>query len=125
MIQQQTVLSVLDNSGAKKVKCVKVLGGYKKKSAYLGDNIVVSVKELRNKFKSTSKVKKGEVHRAVILKTKSKIMNKDGSISFFSDNCVCLINKQLKPIGTRITGPISKNLKNKNFKLVSLSPGSV
>ena len=125
MIQQQTVLSVLDNSGAKKVKCVKVLGGYKKKSAYLGDNIVVSVKELRNKFKSTSKVKKGEIHRAVILKTKSKIMNKDGSISFFSDNCVCLINKQLKPIGTRITGPISKNLKNKNFKLVSLSPGSV
>ena len=125
MIQQQTVLSVLDNSGAKKVKCVKVLGGYKKKSASLGDNIVVSVKELRNKFKSTSKVRKGEIHRAVILKTKSKIRNKDGSIAFFSDNCVCLINKQLKPIGTRITGPISKNLKNKNFKLVSLSPGSV
>jgi len=72
MIQQQTILKVLDNSGAKKVKCIKLLGGYKKRNSSIGDSIIVSVKELRNKSKNISKVKKGEVHKAIILKTKSK-----------------------------------------------------
>ena len=72
MIQQQTLVNVLDNSGAKKAKCIKVLGGYKKKNSFLGDTIVVSIKELRNKSKKTSKVKKGEVYKALVLKTKSK-----------------------------------------------------
>ena len=91
MIQQQTILKVIDNSGAKTVKCIKVLGGYKKKYAFLGEVIIVSVKNLRNKSKITSKVKKGEVCRALIVRTKKKYSNKDGSIFFFNHNCVCLI----------------------------------
>lgn len=125
MIQQQTVLNVSDNSGAKKVKCIKVLGGYKKKTAMLGNTIVVSVKELRNKSKKTAKVKKGEVHRALILKTKKKIKNKDGSNFFFDSNSVCLINKQNKIIGTRILIPISKKFKKGKFsKFSNLSTGT-
>ena len=83
MIQQQTILKVIDNSGAKTVKCIKVLGGYKKKYAFLGEVIIVSVKNLRNKSKITSKVKKGEVCRALIVRTKKKYLNKDGSTFFF------------------------------------------
>jgi large subunit ribosomal protein L14 len=83
MIQQQTILKVSDNSGAKTVKCIKVLGGFKKKFAKLGNTIVVSIQELRNKSRKTSKVKKGEVFKALIIKTKSKQQNKDGSIIFF------------------------------------------
>ena len=113
MIQQQTILKVYDNSGAKKVKCIKTLGGFKKKIARLGDIVVVSIKYLRNKSKKISKVKKGEVHRALLLHTKSKQTNKDGS-TFFSDiNSVCLINKQFKPVGSRILGPVTKNFKKK------------
>lgn len=126
MIQQQTLLKVSDNSGAKSVKCIKVLGGYKKKTAKLGDTIVVSIKELRNKSKKTSKVKKGEVHRALILKTKKNIINKDGSTFFFDLNSVCLINKQNKPIGSRILAPISKKLKKGKFsKFSNLSIGII
>lgn len=126
MIQQQTILNVLDNSGAKKVKCIKVLGGYKKKNSLLGDTIVVSIKELRNKSKKTSKVKKGEVHKALILKTKAKSFNKDGSCFFFDSNSVCLITKQAKPIGSRILGPIPKKFKKgKYLKFSNISTGTV
>lgn len=125
MIQQQTILKVSDNSGAKDVKCIKVLGGYKKKTAYLGETIVVSIKELRNKSKKTSKVKKGEVHKAFILKTKNKQTNKDGSVVFFCSNSVCLINNQNKPIGSRILTPIPKKFKKGKFsKLASISVGT-
>ena len=126
MIQQQTLLNVLDNSGAKKVKCIKVLGGYKKKSSLVGEIIVVSVKELRNKHKRTSKVKKGEVHKALILKTKSKSFKKDGSSFFFNSNCVCLLNNQYKPLGSRILGPIPKIFKNvKYLRFSNISTGTV
>lgn len=126
MIQQQTVLTVSDNSGAKKVKCIKVLGGYKKKTAKLSDYIVVSVKSLRNKSKKTSRVKKGEVYTAIILKTKTKKLNKDGSSFFFQSNSVCLINKQKNPIGSRILDPLPKKVfkKGKYSKMVNISTGT-
>ena len=126
MIQQQTILNVYDNTGAKKIKCIKVLGGFKKKTARIGEVIIVSVKDLRNKTKKISKVKKGEVHKALLLHTKSKQTNKDGS-TFFSDiNSACLVNKQLKPIGTRLTGPVSKKLKKGKYsKFASISLGIV
>jgi large subunit ribosomal protein L14 len=126
MIQQQTILKVSDNSGAKTVKCIKVLGGYKKKIARLGDIIVVSVKELRNKSKKTSKVKKGEIYKALILKTKTKQINKDGSVFFFDTNSVCLINKQKKPFGSRILSPIPKQFKKGKYsKFANISIGTV
>jgi large subunit ribosomal protein L14 len=126
MIQQQTVLRVADNSGAKTVKCIKVLGGFKKRYASLGDIIVVSVQQLRNKSKKTSKVLKGGVFKALIIRTKAKYKKKDGSTFFLQDNSVTLINKQGNPIGTRILGPIPKTLKKKKFmKFVSLSTGLI
>ena len=126
MIQQQTILKVSDNSGAKTVKCIKVIGGFKKKFAYLGDIIVVSVQELRNKSKTNSKVKKGEVLKALIIRTKTKIKKKDGSVSFFKSNYVSLLNKQENPIATRIIGPISNNLKkNKYMKFAAISAGFI
>ena len=125
MIQHQTILKVIDNSGAKTVKCIKVLGGFKKKYSFLGEVIIVSVRNLRNKSKITSKVKKGEVYQALVIRTKSSI-NKKSYKLFFNQNCVCLINKQGKPISTRIIGPLpSKLKKNKYIKLVSLSSGFV
>ena len=126
MIQQQTILKVSDNSGAKKVKCIKVLGGYKKKTAKLSDSIVVSVKSLRNKSKKTSRVKKGEVYTAIILKTKSKQLNKDGSSFFFQSNSVCLVNKQKNPIGSRILDPLPKKKfkKGKYSKIINISTGT-
>lgn len=126
MIQQQTILKVYDNSGAKKIKCIKVLGGYKKKVAKLGDTIVVSIKELRNKSKKIAKVKKGEVHQALLVHTKVKHVNKDGSLFFSDTNSACLTNKQFKPIGSRITGPIPKKLKKGKYaKFASISLGTV
>lgn len=126
MIQQQTILNVSDNSGAKKVKCVKVLGGHKRKTSFIGDTVVVSVKSLRNKSKKLSKIKKGEVHKALIIKTKSKIFNKDGSSCRFSSNSVCLLTKQNKPIGSRILGPVPKIFKkDKYIKFVNISTGAV
>lgn len=126
MIQQQTILNVYDNTGAKKVKCIKVLGGFKKKFAKLGDVVVVSIKDLRNKTKKISKVKKGEVHKALILHTKVKQTNKDGSTFFSGINSACLINKQFKPIGTRLIGPISKKFKKGKYsKFASISLGIV
>jgi len=126
MIQQQTTLKVADNSGAKTVKCIKVLGGFKKRFAKLGNVIVVSVKELRNKSRKTSKVKKGEVYKALIIKTKSKQVSKDGSITFFDNNSVSLINAQGKPLASRIVGPVSKKLKKGKYsKFANISLGTL
>jgi len=126
MIQQQTILKVADNSGAKTVKCIKVLGGFKKRYARLGDIIVVSVQQLRNKSKKTSKVLKGGVFRALVVRTKTQYRKKDGSSFSLNENSVTLINKQGNPIGTRILGPIPKTLKKKKFmKFVSLSIGLI
>ena len=115
MIQQQTLLKVADNSGAKTAKCIKVLGGFKRKFAYLGNIIIVSIHQLRNKSKTTSKVQKGEIYKALIIRTKTKTKRKDGSSIFFKNNCISLINKQGNPIATRIVGPIPKSLKKKNL----------
>ena len=126
MIQQESILKVVDNSGAKTVKCIKVLGGFKKRYAGLGDIIVVSVQQLRNKSKKTSKVLKGGVFRALVVRTKKVFNKKDGSSFFLQENSAVLINKQGNPIGTRIIGPISKNLKKKKFtKFISLSRGLI
>jgi large subunit ribosomal protein L14 len=126
MIQQQTILKVSDNSGAKTVKCIKVLGGFKKKFAKLGNTIVVSIQELRNKSRKTSKVKKGEIFKALIIKTKSKQQNKDGSIIFFDNNSVSLINKQGKPLASRLIGPVPKSLKKGKYsKFANISLGTV
>ena len=126
MIQQQTILKVADNSGAKTVKCIKVLGGFKKRYANLGDIVVVSVQQLRNKSKKTSKVLKGGVFRALVIRTQTRYKKKDGSSFVLNENSVTLINKQGNPIGTRILGPIPKILKKKKFmKFVSLSVGLI
>jgi large subunit ribosomal protein L14 len=126
MIQQQTVLKVADNSGAKTVQCIKVLGGFKKRYAKIGDIIVVSVKQLRNKSKKTSKVVKGRVFHALVIKTKVKYKKKDGSTFFLQENSVTLISKQGIPIGTRILGPIPKILKKKIFmKFINIANGLI
>jgi large subunit ribosomal protein L14 len=126
MIQPQTILKVADNSGAKTVKCVKILGGFQKRYAKLGDIIVVSVQQLRNKSKKTSKVLKGGVFWALVIRTKTQYKRKDGSFFLLNENSVTLINKQGNPIGTRILGPIPKTLKKKKFmKFVSLSVGLI
>ena len=131
MIQQESILQVADNSGAKTVKCIKVLGGYKKKTARLGDIIITSVQELRNKSKITSKVKKGEVYKALIIRTKRTFQKKDGTLTSHSNkikknNAVILINKKGNLIGTRITEPILFALKKKQYtKFTSISPGLI
>lgn len=125
MIIQNTILKVSDNSGAKYVKCIKVLGGFKRSHANIGDLIIVSVTKLRNKSKITSKVKKGEVYKALIIRTKKKIFNKRFNI-YFNFNDVCLLNKQGKPLATRIFGPLPKELKKKKWiKITSLSSGFI
>jgi large subunit ribosomal protein L14 len=122
MIQQQTTLKVTDNSGAKTVKCIKVLNGFNRRCSVLGDTIIVSIQKLRNRSRLTSKVQKGEVHKAVIIRTKNKIIKKDGTVIFFQSNAVSLINKQGKPIASRIIGPIPKIFKKrKKLKFATLS----
>lgn len=111
----QTKLKVSDNSGAKIVKCIKVLGGFKKKTAKIGDIIVISIQELRNKFKESSKVKKREVYRGIILKTKKKEKLKSGEYINFDENSTFLINKQNLPVATRIVSCLPKKLKKKNI----------
>ena len=119
MIQMQSTLSVADNSGAKRVQCVKVLGGTRRKYAGIGDIIVVSVKEALPE----SKVKKGELRRAVIVRTAKEIGRPDGSYIKFDDNSAVLITPQKEPVGTRIFGPVARELRAKNFmKIVSLAP---
>lgn len=119
MIQMQTKLNVADNSGAKKVYCIKVLGGTRRRYASVGDIIVVSVKEAI----PNSKVKKGDVMKAVVVRTKKEIGRNDGSILRFDENAAVLINEQMEPIGTRIFGPVARELRAKRFmKIVSLAP---
>jgi large subunit ribosomal protein L14 len=119
MIQVQTVLDVADNSGAKVVQCIKVLGGSRRRYAQLGDVIVVSVKEAL----PDSKVKKGETARAVVVRTKREWRRPDGSYIKFDSNSAVMIGAQSEPIGTRIFGPVARELRSKKFmKIVSLAP---
>jgi large subunit ribosomal protein L14 len=119
MIQMQTQLDVADNSGARRVQCIKVLGGSKRMIANVGDVIVVSVKEAIPR----GRVKKGDVHRAVIVRTAKEIRRDDGSAIRFDRNAAVLINKQGEPIGTRIFGPVTRELRAKQFmKIISLAP---
>jgi len=119
MIQMQTRLNVADNSGAKEVMCIKVLGGSKRRTASIGDVIVVSIKEAI----PTAKVKKGDVAKAVIVRTIHKLRRSDGSYIRFDDNSAVLINASKEPIGTRIFGPVARELRAKQFvKIVSLAP---
>lgn len=125
MIQQQTILKVSDNSGAKTAKCIKVLGGFKKKTAKIGDIIIVSIQQLRDNAKKNYKVKKGEIYKAVIIRTKKQIKNQNGTITIFNDNSISLINKQNNPVATRIIGPISKKLKTSFLKFGSIATSFV
>jgi len=119
MIQMQTNLEVADNSGARRVQCIKVLGGSKHTEAGVGDIIVVTVKEAIPR----GKVRKGDVHHAVIVRTASDIRRKDGSVIRFDRNAAVLISKQGEPIGTRIFGPVTRELRGRNFmRIVSLAP---
>jgi ribosomal protein L14, bacterial/organelle len=119
MIQMQTRLNVADNSGAKELMCVKVLGGSKRRVASIGDIIVVSIKEAL----PNAKVKKGDVAKAVVVRTVQKLRRPDGSYIRFDDNSAVLINASKEPIGTRIFGPVARELRAKSFvKIVSLAP---
>lgn len=119
MIQMQTKLEVADNSGAKTVKCIKVLGGSKRMSAYLGDVIVVAVQQAL----PGGKIKKGEVKKAVIVRTAYPIRRDDGSYIQFDKNSVVILNNQNEPVGTRIFGPVARELRGKSFtKICSLAP---
>ena len=119
MIQMQTNLDVADNSGARRVMCIKVLGGSKRKYATIGDVIVVSVKEAIPR----GRVKKGDVLQAIVVRTSSAIKRKDGSVIRFDKNAAVIVNKQSEPIGTRIFGPVPRELRAKNhMKIISLAP---
>jgi len=119
MIQAETVLDVADNSGARKVLCIKVLGGSKRKYASVGDVIVVSVKEAI----PNAKVKKGEVMKAVVVRTAKEIGRKDGSYIRFDTNSAVLIDNAREPVGTRIFGPVARELRDRQFtKIISLAP---
>jgi large subunit ribosomal protein L14 len=119
MIQMQTNLDVADNSGARRVQCIKVLGGSKRKTAGIGDVIVVSVKEAIPR----GRVKKGDIHKAVIVRTAKEIRRDDGSAIRFDRNAAVLINNQREPIGTRIFGPVTRELRQMQFmKIISLAP---
>jgi large subunit ribosomal protein L14 len=119
MVQVQTMLEVADNTGAKKVMCIKVLGGTRKKYATIGDIIIVTVKEAV----PNAGIKKGTVNRAVIVRTTKEVRRIDGSYIRFDNNAAVLINNQGEPLGTRIFGPVARELRSKNFtKIVSLAP---
>ncbi len=119
MIQMQTQLEVADNSGARRVQCIKVLGGSKRRTAGVGDVVVVSVKEAIPR----GRVKKGDLHRAVIVRTAKEIRRADGSSIRFDSNAAVLISKQGEPIGTRIFGPVTRELRARKFmKIISLAP---
>jgi len=119
MIQSETRLTVADNSGARVLYCIKVLGGSRRRYASIGDVIVVSVKDAI----PNAKVKKGDVHKAVVVRTSKEIRRPDGSFIRFDDNSAVLINNQREPLGTRIFGPVARELRAKRFmKIVSLAP---
>jgi large subunit ribosomal protein L14 len=119
MIQSETILEVADNSGARRVQCIKVLGGSKRKYASIGDIIVVSIKEAIPR----GRVRKGDIHRAVVVRTAKDIHRNDGSAIRFDRNAAVLINAQNEPIGTRIFGPVTRELRAKqHMKIISLAP---
>lgn len=119
MIQMQSNLDVADNSGARRVQCIKVLGGSKRKVASVGDTVVVSIKEAIPR----GRVKKGEVRRAVIVRTRKEIRRPDGSIIRFDRNAAVLVNEAGEPLGTRIFGPVTHELRARNHvKIISLAP---
>lgn len=119
MIQQESILEVADNSGARRVMCIKVLGGTRRKYASVGDTIVVAVKEAIPR----ARVKKGDVKRAVIVRTKKEIRRVDGSYIRFDENSAVLINEQGEPLGTRIFGPVARELRARRYmKIISLAP---
>ena len=119
MIQMQSVLDVADNSGARKVQCIKVLGGSKRRYARIGDVIKISIKEAIPQ----GRVKKGDVYSAVIVRTSSGVRRSDGSLIRFDSNAAVLLNPQLQPIGTRIFGPVTRELRTTQFmKIISLAP---
>ena len=119
MIQMQTMLTVADNSGAKRVQCIKVLGGSHRRYAGIGDIIKVSVKDAIPR----GKVKKGDVFNAVVVRTKKGVRSPDGSLIRFDGNAAVLLNTQLQPIGTRIFGPVTRELRSERFmKIISLAP---
>lgn len=119
MIQMQTVLTVADNSGARKVQCIKVLGGSHRRYAGIGDVIKVSVKDAIPR----GKVKKGDVYNAVVVRTAKGVRRADGSLVRFDNNAAVLLNNQLQPIGTRIFGPVTRELRTEKFmKIISLAP---
>jgi large subunit ribosomal protein L14 len=119
MVQMRTMLEVADNSGARKVQCIKVLGGSRRRYATVGDIIVVSIKEAI----PNAKVKKGDVHHAVIVRTAKEISRGDGSYIRFDDNSAVLLDTQHEPIGTRIFGPVARELRARRFlKIISLAP---
>ncbi len=119
MIQQESVLNVADNSGAKRVACIRVLGGTRRRYASIGDIIVVAVKEAI----PNSKVKKGEVARAVVVRTAKEISRPDGTLIRFDENAAVLINQYGEPVGTRIFGPVARELRAKRYmKIISLAP---
>lgn len=119
MIQGETKLIVADNSGAKKVQCIRILGGTKRRYARVGDVIVVTVKDAI----PNSAVKKGSVVKAVVVRTKKEFGRKDGTLIRFSDNAAVLINESFEPLGTRIFGPVARELRDKKFmRIVSLAP---
>ena len=119
MIQAETILDVADNSGARKVLCIKVLGGSRRRYASIGDVIVVSVKDAI----ANGRVKKGEVRRAVVVRTKKQVLRSDGSYIRFDDNAAVLIDNAREPVGTRIFGPVARELRAQKFmKIISLAP---
>ena len=119
MIQMQTKLSVADNSGAKRLMCIKILGGSHRRYASIGDVIKVSVKDAIPR----GKVKKGEIYNAVVVRTKKGVRRPDGSVIRFDGNAAVLLNNQLQPIGTRIFGPVTRELRSERFmKIISLAP---
>jgi large subunit ribosomal protein L14 len=119
MIQMQTILTAADNSGARRLQCIKVLGGSKRRYAAVGDIIKVSVKDAIPR----GKVKKGEVYNAVVVRTRKGVRRPDGSLIRFDGNAAVLLNNRLEPIGTRIFGPVTRELRTGNFmKIISLAP---
>ena len=119
MIQMQTVMEAADNSGARRVQCIKVLGGSKRRYANVGDIIKVSVKDAIPR----GKVKKGEIYNAVVVRTRKGVRRKDGSLIRFDGNAAVLLNNQQQPIGTRIFGPVTRELRGEKFmKIISLAP---
>jgi large subunit ribosomal protein L14 len=126
MIQSQSLLKISDNSGGKIGRCIKIINGFKNRWSSCGDLILISIQKLKNKRKLTTKIQKGEMVKAVILRTKSKYRRRNFTFIKFSENSVGLLNKQFRPIGTRVIGPVLRELRKSKFmKMASLSEGFV